>query len=64
MTTDMTTPDFPYRMEIVEDETGEVVKSLPASSMRQAERLENGANRNLNHNKYFTRIVESSKATS
>ena len=46
-----------YRVEIVEDATGEVVKSLPASSERAAEKLENGAMRNLNHNKFFTRII-------
>lgn len=46
-----------YRVEIVDADTGEVVKSLPAHSLRQAEKLENGAMRNLNHAKYFTRIV-------
>jgi hypothetical protein len=46
-----------FRVEIVEDESGAVVKSLPASSARQAEKLENGMMRNLNHAKYFTRIV-------
>lgn len=46
-----------YRVEIVEDESGKVVKSLPAASQRQADKLENGMMRNLNHAKYFTRIV-------
>ncbi len=46
-----------YRVEIVEDATGKVVKSLPAYSERAAEKLENGMIRNLNHAKYSTRII-------
>ena len=45
-------------MEIFEDATGKVIKSLPAASLGQAERLQNGASRNLNHDKYSTRIVK------
>ena len=51
-----------YCMEIVEwtenHENELVVKSLPALSLGQAERPERGASRNLNHNKYYTRIIK------
>lgn len=48
-----------HRVEIVSYETGEVVKEFkPVSSERRAEKLDNGVNINLNHEKYFTRIVE------
>jgi hypothetical protein len=35
-----------------------VVERLKAHSERQAERLERGVNINLNHDKFFTRIID------
>ncbi len=49
-------------IEIVEKETGEVFKAIkldPPKSERQALRTEDGVNRNLNHDRFFTELVES-----
>jgi len=46
-----------YRVEIVEDATGKVVRSLAATGVRNAGRIEQGLWRNLNHAKFFVRIV-------
>lgn len=47
-----------YRVEVVDANTDEVVKTIEAASLRTAERIEDGMNINLNHMQYFTRIVE------
>lgn len=48
-----------YFVEIVEDATGEVEKRIECSGgERQAEKVENGVNINLNHDEYTTRIVK------
>ena len=44
-------------VEIVKTDTGEVVKRMGPMSERKAERVESGANINLNHDGYYTRIV-------
>lgn len=46
-----------YYVEIVDDETGEVVKRMGPMNERKAERVENGANINMDHNRYYTRIA-------
>ena len=46
-----------YRVEVVDETTGDVVKAIPCTSQRQAERVEGGININLNHERYFTRIA-------
>lgn len=45
-------------IEIIDDETGEVEKRIDVSgkSARAIDRVEDGVNRNLNHNDYSTRI--------
>jgi hypothetical protein len=48
-----------YAVEIVAYEGGAVVKHMPCYSYRDAENVERGANINLNHEGYFTRIVTS-----
>lgn len=48
-------------VDIVKD-TGEVVRHMKATSRHDAERIERGANINLNHEHYFTRIVEEPEA--
>jgi hypothetical protein len=51
-----------YYVEIVDYETGEVVKRFgPVPTERQADRVEGGIEINLNHEKYFTRTVEEDK---
>jgi hypothetical protein len=45
-------------VEIVNTKTGEVVKRMGPMSERSADRVEDGANINLNHAEYFTRIVK------
>ena len=46
-----------YYVEIVEFGTKEIVKRIECKSERQADKVDNGANINLNHDKYYTRIV-------
>lgn len=49
-------------VEIVKYEGDEVVKKLgPFSSERVAIRADSGANYNLNHEEYYTKIVEESE---
>ena len=45
-------------VEIVEDETGAVIKEIACTSARSAERVEDGVNINLDHARFTTRIVE------
>lgn len=47
-----------YFIEIVETETDEVVERMGPHPERTAEKIERGANINLNHEDYHTRIVE------
>lgn len=48
-----------YIVNVVEYKTGDVVKTLgPYPSERQAEKADDGLQRNLNHELYFTEIVE------
>lgn len=46
-----------YYVEIVEDATGNIVKSMGPMSERKADRVEAGAFINLNHDKFSIRIV-------
>ena len=48
-----------YYIEVVEYESGEVVSRMEASSEREAEKIDRGVNINLNHENYYTRIMES-----
>ena len=51
-----------FIVEIVKYEGGEVIKRFSPMSERQAERVDDGININLNHEEYYTRIVEVSHA--
>ena len=46
-------------VEIVETATGKVVKQVVVSELgpRSVERVEAGMNRNLDHERFFTRVV-------
>ena len=46
-----------FFVEIVEASSGDVVKRIGPVSERQAEKIEDGASINLDHEQYFTRIV-------
>lgn len=50
-----------HYIEIVEDQTEEVVKRIDVTnqSERNRERLERGMSINLNHNEFTIRVVES-----
>jgi hypothetical protein len=48
-----------FYVEIVETSTGNVIKRMGPSSERSADRVANGAERNLNHSDYFVRVVGS-----
>lgn len=45
-------------IEVVECDTEKVIKIFTAYSQRRADLIENGLIRQLNHDKYFTRIVK------
>jgi len=45
-----------------EEEDDEVLKEMPIESLRRAESVENGANINLNHENFYTKIVDESGA--
>lgn len=52
-----------FYVEVVEYATEEVVKQLGPNSEWRANKIDDGMNINLNHERYFTRIVsESEKA--
>ena len=47
-----------YLIEVIDYQTNEVVKTMETTSQRQADRIEDGLNINLNHDAFFTRTVE------
>jgi hypothetical protein len=49
--------DAMHFVEIVEDSTEEVVKRMGPMRLRQAERVEDGASINLDHERFSTRVV-------
>ena len=50
-----------FYVEIVDSETKEVIERMGPMDERKAERVEAGASINLNHEKFFTRIVPESE---
>ena len=46
-----------YFIEVVEFDTDEVIERKGPYTERQADKIDNGMNINLNHDKYFTRIT-------
>ena len=51
-----------YKIKVIKADTGEVVKTLEATTERSAERVERGLNRNMNHDSYYT-VIEPPKDT-
>jgi len=47
-----------YTIEIIEDDTAKAVKTMSASSERQAERIAGGASINLDHDRFYVRITD------
>ena len=47
-----------WQVEIRDMDTDEIVEVIDCKSERNAERVEGGASINLNHEKYYTEIVE------
>ena len=45
-------------VQIVELETDDVVKEIDCGDERRAERVERGVRINLNHDRFFTKVVE------
>lgn len=52
----MTTPNE-WKVQVIAFETNEVVKEISAPTERQAGRIDDGLNVNLNHDKFFTVVV-------
>ena len=48
----------PWRVEVVEDATQEVVKTIQCHTQREAERVERGLSINMNHADYYTEIEQ------
>ncbi|MFF2532352.1 hypothetical protein ACFVS2_25920 [Brevibacillus sp. NPDC058079] len=46
------------KVVIKEYDTNVVVKEISCDSQREAEKVENGVNRNLNHDQFYTDIEE------
>ena len=46
-----------FKIEVVQYDTLEVVKSFSASNSSSANRIDDGLNINLDHDNYFTRII-------
>jgi len=46
-----------YYVQVISYETDEIVKELGPMSERKADRVDNGLNINLNHERYYTWIV-------
>lgn len=46
-------------VEIVEYNTGKVIKRMGPMTRHSAERVDDGVNINLNHEEFYTRIVDS-----
>lgn len=51
-----------WRVEVVEFATEAVVKSIDCASERSADKVDRGVNINLNHERFFTRVVSSDAA--
>lgn len=59
--TEMTEQKMYRALEIVRYEDGEVEHTItfdPPKSERMADKVDSGANRNLNHEHFYTRLVE------
>jgi hypothetical protein len=54
----MTEASAQWRVEVIETETGAVVRSIPCTYERKAEGVERGILRNLNTDEFHTRIIE------
>ena len=47
-----------WTVQIVETETGAVVKEIECGDERRAERVERGVMINLNHDRFYTKTVD------
>lgn len=47
-----------WKVEVIEYYTGNIVKTLEAKSERAADRIDDGININLDHDAFFTRVVD------
>ena len=50
-----------FFVEVLDEESGEIVKRVECSSERGAERVELGMLVNMNRDKFYTRIVKGKK---
>jgi hypothetical protein len=52
-----------FKVKVINTETGKLVKWMTADTRRQAERLENGLNINLNHDAFHTEVEDLTPAS-
>lgn len=50
-----------FFVEVLDEDSGEIVKRVECSSEREAERVELGMLVNMNRDKFYTRIVKGKK---
>ena len=48
---------IPFEVHIIERSTNKVIKKLRGGTERRAEKVERGANINLDHEKFYTTII-------
>lgn len=51
-----------WKVEVVAYENDEVVKTIPCDDERSAERVERGVEINMDHERFFTRVVGPAQA--
>lgn len=47
-----------YYVQLIEISTEKVIKEMGPHTERQAKKIESGADRNLNHQQFYTNIVQ------
>lgn len=47
-----------YKVQVIAYDNSKVVKEIPCQSEASAQRVERGVNINLNHDGYYTQVVE------
>lgn len=50
-----------YTVQVIEYATESVVKEIPCNTEREALRVDRGLNMNLNHERFYTLVDESTK---
>lgn len=55
--------NMPYEVQIIAYNGEDVIESIPCASLHIAEKVERGVQINLDHDEYFTHIVQPKEAS-